>query len=54
MEVVLVLWLVCAIVGALILSRFNWAGTGLILGIVLGPVGLIAAYGIRRWKLYRG
>jgi hypothetical protein len=38
-----VIWLLCVIVSAALLSRFNKAGSGLLLGALLGPIGLIIA-----------
>jgi len=41
------LWLLCPILGAAILSRHNKAGTGFLLGAILGPIGLLFAIVIR-------
>jgi hypothetical protein len=40
MEVLPVL-IFCSLVGGALLSRYNKAGTGLLLGFCLGPIGLI-------------
>ena len=50
MELVL-LWLLFGIAGAAVLSRANKAGIGCLLGIILGPIGLIIAWVVRRdWE----
>ena len=41
------LWLLSSILGAAILSRHNKAGTGFLLGAILGPIGLLFALVIR-------
>lgn len=41
------LWLLCSMLGAAILSRYNKAGTGFLLGAILGPIGLLFALVIR-------
>ena len=46
MEFVL-LWILFAIAGAAILSRYNKSGTGCLLGLLLGPIGLIIAWTMR-------
>jgi hypothetical protein len=43
----LVLWIVSAIVGGMILERYNKGGTGLTLGCLLGPLGCIIALVMR-------
>jgi hypothetical protein len=40
-------WLSFSILGAAILSRYNKAGTGFLLGLILGPLGLLFALIIR-------
>lgn len=40
-------WIISAIVGAAILSRYNKAGTGCLLGALLGPIGWIIAFVMR-------
>lgn len=40
-------WVLSAFIGAAAGGRNNAAGTGFLLGIVLGPVGAIAAFGLR-------
>ena len=44
------LWLLCPILGAAMLSRYNGAGTGFLLGLIFGPIGLIFALVIRSDK----
>lgn len=34
-------WFLCSILGAAILSRYKKAGTGFLLGAILGPVGVL-------------
>lgn len=41
------LWLMCSILGAAILSRYNKAGTGFLLGAILGPFGVLFALVMR-------
>jgi len=41
------LWLLSSILGAAILSRYNKAGTGFLLGALLGPLGLLFAVVMR-------
>lgn len=43
----IILWVLCAILGAAMLSNFNKAGTGLLLGFFLGPLGLLFALVVR-------
>ncbi len=40
-------WLLCAILGAVLLSRYDKAGTGLLLGALLGPIGVLFALVMR-------
>lgn len=40
-------WILCAIAGAAMLSRYNKAGSGFLLGGLLGPIGLIIAWTMR-------
>lgn len=40
-------WLMCSILSAAILSRDNKAGTGFLLGAILGPFGVLFAMVIR-------
>jgi hypothetical protein len=42
-----VFWLLCSILGAAMLSRYNKAGTGFLLGLILGPLGLLFVLVIR-------
>lgn len=44
---ILVLWALFGLAGAVILNRFNKAGIGCLLGILLGPIGLIIAWVMR-------
>lgn len=46
MEIALV-WFLSGIAGAAILDRYNKAGTGCLLGGLLGPIGLIIAWTMR-------
>lgn len=41
------IWILCGIAGAAMLSRFNKAGIGCLLGGILGPIGLLIAWAIR-------
>ncbi len=42
---------VCAVIGAALLSRVHRSGTGFLLGVFLGPVGLSIAWLKRpRWE----
>lgn len=45
--VIFVFCLLCSILGAALLSRYNKAGTGLLLGLFLGPFGVLFALIIR-------
>lgn len=40
----LILLLLCGVVGAAAASRANRAGTGLLLGLLLGPFGLLVVW----------
>ena len=42
-----VIWLLCGIAGGAMLSRYNKAGIGCLLGGLLGPIGLIIAWTMR-------
>ena len=49
------LWAVCALTSAALLSRDDHAGTGFLWGLVLGPVGLLIVWRRRavwehRWR----
>lgn len=44
---IFILWALFGVAGALILNRFNKAGIGCLLGILLGPIGLIIAWVMR-------
>lgn len=44
------LWIACAFIGAMVMSPHNKAGRGFLLGLILGPVGLLIAI-IWRWNL---
>lgn len=46
MELVII-WILFGVAGAIVLSRFNKAGTGCLLGGLLGPIGLIIAFVMR-------
>lgn len=48
------LWVACAVVGAAMLSRYNAAGTGCLLGGLLGPIGLLIALVMRVVKADAG
>jgi len=43
----LFLWLICPVVAGLVAARRDRAGIGFILGLVLGPLGIVAAFVIR-------
>lgn len=47
MEFVILFWLLCGVASAAMLSRYNKAGTGFLLGFFLGPIGLIIAWTMR-------
>jgi hypothetical protein len=47
MEYAIIFWILCGIAGAAMLSRFNKAGAGCLLGGLLGPIGLIIAWTMR-------
>ena len=40
-------WCICGIAGSAILSRYDKAGLGCLLGLLLGPIGLIIAWTMR-------
>ena len=42
------LWLACIIVSAAILGSHNKAGTGFLLGLLFGPVGVLLAFVLAR------
>jgi hypothetical protein len=44
MECILPIWILCGIAGGAMLSRYNQAGTGCLLGFLLGPIGLVIAW----------
>ncbi|MDA0921210.1 MAG: hypothetical protein O2945_19245 [Planctomycetota bacterium] len=46
MEIVL-FWLLCGVASSAILSRYNKAGIGCLLGILLGPIGILIAWTMR-------
>lgn len=43
----IVFWILCGVAGAAMLSRYDKAGTGCLLGGLLGPIGLIIAWTMR-------
>jgi hypothetical protein len=47
MEYFVILWILCGIAGGAMLSRYNKAGSGFLLGWLLGPIGLIIAWTMR-------
>jgi hypothetical protein len=47
MEAVVVIWVLCGVAGAAMLSRYGKAGTGFLLGGLLGPIGLIITWTMR-------
>lgn len=44
MELLIGFWIVCGVVGAVIAGQKNAAGAGFFLGLLLGPLGVIAAF----------
>jgi hypothetical protein len=42
------IWLVSVILGGVVLSGSHKAGIGMLLGAILGPVGVLVAFVIRR------
>lgn len=46
-----VIWVVCVFVSAALLGRYNKAGSGLLLGALLGPIGVIIAI---IWRMNMG
>ena len=50
-DVLIVTWALCAIAGAALLGRLDHAGTGFVLGGLLGPLGLVVILLKRRaWQ----
>lgn len=47
MDTLIIFWVLCGIAGAAMLSRVDKAGTGCLLGGLLGPIGLIIAWTMR-------
>jgi hypothetical protein len=47
MDYLVITSLICAVAGAAMLSRYNKAGSGFLLGGLLGPIGLIIAWTMR-------
>ena len=47
MEYIIPFWILCGIAGAGMLSRYGKAGSGFLLGLLLGPIGLIIAWTMR-------
>ena len=47
----IIVWLGLALMGAILLSRYRKAGTGFLLGLFLGPVGVLIAAFLRRKHL---
>ena len=43
---VLIFWIICAIVGAIIGSRKERGGMGFLLGLLLGPLGALCAFAL--------
>lgn len=41
------IWLACMFIGAMLLADYNRAGTGFLLGLILGPLGVIIALALR-------
>lgn len=46
MEYVIGFWIVCGIVGAIIGASKDSSGIGFILGLLLGPLGVLAAFAV--------
>ena len=46
-EYIIPFWILCGIAGAGMLSRYGKAGSGFLLGLLLGPIGLIIAWTMR-------
>ena len=44
---ILGLLVVCGLLGAALLNRYDKAGTGCVLGLILGPIGVILAWTMR-------
>jgi len=47
----IIIWFGLAVMGAILLSRYNKAGTGFLLGLFLGPFGVLIAASLRRKHL---
>lgn len=47
METIVLIWLLSALLGAAMLSKYNKAGTGFLLGLILGVFGLLFCLLIR-------
>jgi len=47
LEIVLV-WIASGVIGASLLGQYDRAGTGFLLGAILGPIGVIVAFVVRR------
>ena len=43
MDVFVLVWIVCALLGAIIGSRKGEAGSGFLIGLVFGPLGVLFA-----------
>lgn len=43
----ILIWIVCGMAGAALLSRNNSSGLGCVLGLLLGPIGVIIALVMR-------
>lgn len=43
MGLFILIWLACAVIAAAIGSKKNEAGSGCLLGLILGPLGILAA-----------
>ena len=46
MPEIIAFWVVCAILGAIIGSRKDASGAGFLMGLIFGPLGVIAAFAI--------
>src|SRR5213595_1698520 len=46
-EYLIPFWILCGVAGGAMLSRYNKAGTGFLLGLLFGPIGLIIAWTMR-------
>ena len=51
MDIIIVRWIlsavICGIAGGVMLNRFHNEGTGVLLGLLLGPIGLVIAWTMR-------